>query len=191
VNPKIIAAAVILAIAVMAGCTGNPPNAQQLEQQQQTQDTQSLVNNMPIPHFNYSQERAALIAAERISANGTQTTSFFFNQGVRDPIFICPSIGMAIPDSAQLSNPTQIAPITSRWGGGATTLEQMDPFGVYTPSASTGTYVICVNAQGQEYLRRWEGFVDTITAPATWNSTTHTEQLTGAPTAQIKTRKTS
>ena len=66
----------------------------------------------------------------------------------------------------------------------------MDPFGVYAPVSSSGTYVICVNPQGQEYLRRWEGFVDTITAPAVWNYTTHTEQLVGAPTTPIKTKKT-
>ena len=100
---KITAIAGAAAVALtLAACTNSAPNAQQLEQQQQQQDTQALVNNQPIPHFNYSQERAALIAAEQISADGTQTTSFFFNQGVRDPIFVCPSIGEGIPDSAQL-----------------------------------------------------------------------------------------
>lgn len=187
---KIIALAGAAAVAALAlAACSSPPSAQQIEQQQQQQDTQALVNNQPIPHFNYSQERQALIVSEQISADGTQTTSFFFNQGVRDPIFVCPSIGEAIPDSAQLSNPDQITGVSSRYGGGHAEIPQMDPFGVYTPTSSTGTYVICVNAQGQEYLRRWEGFVDTITAPAVWNYTTHTEQLIGAPTAQIKTKK--
>src|SRR5260221_9885671 len=115
------AAAAVVAL-TLAACTNSPPNAQQVEQQQQQQDTAALVNNQPIPHFSYSQERAALIAAEAISANGTQTTSFFFNQGVRDPIFVCPSVGEGIPDSAQLSNPSQIVGVSSAFGGGSTDL---------------------------------------------------------------------
>ena len=183
-----VAGAAVAALAV-AGCSNHPATAQQLEQQQQQQDSQSLVTNQPVPHFNYSQERAALIEAETIAANGTQTTSFFFNQGVPDPIGSCPSIGLGIPDSAQLSNPQQVVGVSSKIGGGSTDLPQMDPFGVYSPSSSTGTYVDCVNGQGQEYLVRWEGFVETVTAPAKWNAATHSVQLIGAPSIKISTKK--
>jgi len=177
-------AATVTVLLTGAACTSQN-TGQALENKQQQQDTASLVNNQPIPHFNYSQERAALIEAETIAANGTATTSFFFNQGVADPIGSCPSIGLGIPDSAQLSNPQQV----NNTGNSTVTIGQMDPFGVYAPSSSTGTYVDCVNSSGQEYLVRWEGFVETVTAPAVWDTATHSVRLVGAPTVTIKTAK--
>ena len=178
-------AAVVVALSVTA-CT-NAPTVQQQEQNAQTSDTQSLDTNQPIPHYNYSQIRQTLIDAETISANGTQTTSFFFQMGDPDPVFTCPSLGMPVANTAQLSNPSQIAPISGKYGGGATTLPQEDPYGIYTPTTSTGTYVICVNSSGQPYLEYWEGDVMSVTSAATWDSTTHTIVVSGAPTAVIHT----
>lgn len=52
----------------------------------------------------------------------------------------------------------------------------------------TPTYVICVNASGKPYLQYWEGFVQSVTAPATWDYGTHTLKVTGAPSYVIKTK---
>lgn len=183
-----ILAGAVLAVLAVAGCNGQ--NAQQKEQAAQQADTSSLINNQPIPHFNWSQYRQTLIDAEQIAASGTQTTSFFFNQGVRDPIFSCPSLGLFIPVTSQLSNPEQITPVTSRWGGGHDILPQMDPFGAYTAPDATGTYVVCVNSSGKPYLFPWEGFVGSVTAPAVWDYGTHTVKVTGAPTFSVKTSPT-
>lgn len=186
-NRKTAARTALLVVAVAltaTACTGKP-NAQQAEQNAQTADTQSLEQSQPIPHYNYSQIRATAIDAETISADGTQTTSFFFQLGMQDPIFICPSLGEPVPNTAQLSNPEQIAPISGKYGGGATNLPQMDPNGIYAPSSSSGTYVICVNGSGAKYLQYWEGDVMTVTAAAVWDKDTHTVKVTGAPTAVI------
>jgi hypothetical protein len=193
-NSKIIASGAVLLIAAfaVAGCTsGNSaPSGQALENQQQKQDSTSLVNDQPIPHFNYSQIRQTLIDAETISSDGTQTTSFFFQMGDQDPVFTCPSLGMPVANTAQLSNPDQVINDTgssSPTGGAALTVGQMDPDGIYAPSASTGTYVICVNSSGQKYLEYWEGDVMTVTSGATWDSATHSLKVMGAPTAVIHT----
>ena len=188
-NLRTVAGAVVLIAAGLlatAGCTSSP-TVQQKEQNQQQSDTQSLDTNQPIPHYNYSQIRQTLLDAETISANGTQTTSFFFQMGDPDPVFTCPSLGMPVANTAQLSNPSQITPISGKYGGGATTLPQEDPYGIYTPTTSTGTYVICVNSSGQPYLEYWEGDVMSVTSAATWDSTTHTIVVSGAPTAVIHT----
>jgi hypothetical protein len=182
---SLLAAAAVAAL-TLAGCT-HGTSVQQQEQNAQTADTSSLEQSQPIPHFNYSQIRATAIDAETISANGTQTTSFFFQLGVQDPIFSCPSLGEPVANTAQLSNPEQIAPISGKYGGGATDLPQMDPNGIYAPSASSGTYVICINDTGGKYLQYWEGDVMTVTSAATWDRATHTLKVTGAPTAVIHT----
>lgn len=183
---RALALAAVLGLG-LAACSNSGNAGNQQEKQQQQQDTTSLESSQPLPHFNYSQERQALIVAESAAANGTQTTSFFFNQGVTDPIGSCPSIGLGVPDSASLSNPLQNDP---NFGGtGSAIIGQMDPDGIYAPTTSTGTFVNCVNSLGQEYLVRWEGFVYTVTGPAVWDKATHSVQLTGAPTMNIKTKR--
>jgi hypothetical protein len=180
-------AAPLVLVAALAGCTHNQ-SAQQREQSQQTSDTQSLEQSQPIPHYNYSQIRQTAIDAQDIAANGTQTTSFFFMMGNQDPIFSCPSLGEPVPNTAQLSNPEQIAPISGRYGGGATNLPQMDPDGIYATSSSSGTYVICVSGSGAKYLQYWEGDVMTVAAGATWDTAKHTLKVTGAPTSKVHTK---
>lgn len=182
-------AAVVVLLA--AGCSfggtsggGTQASANNKETQAQSQDSYNLINNQPVPVYKYSQMRATEIDVQDIQANGEDTTSFFFNQGVANPIMSCVSRGMPVPASAQLTNPSQI-----RWNSGGSggsygvagvTISQMDPTGVYTGD-TTGTNVLCINSKGQEYIQYWEGFVDAVSGPATWNSTTHQIQLLGAP----------
>lgn len=180
--------AAVIAAASLAGCTGSSSNGQQQENQQQQQDTTSLETSQPIPHYDYSQIRQTLIDAETISANGTQTTSFFFQMGDPDPVYSCPSLGEPVANTAQLSNPQQPYQGPVDTGADDPVVGQMDPDGIYAPTSSTGTYVICVNSAGQKYLQYWEGDVMTVSAAAEWNSATHSLQVIGAPTAAIHTK---
>jgi hypothetical protein len=177
------AALTVVAGLSVAACTPSTPSGQQAESKAQQQDTTALVNNQPIPHFTYSQIRQTLIDAETISADGTQTTSFFFQMGDQDPVFSCPSLGMPVANTAQLSNPQQLV----QGDNASVAISQMDPNGIYAPSSSTGTFVICVNSSGAKYLQYWEGDVMTVTSAATWDKTTHTLTVSGAPTAVIHT----
>jgi hypothetical protein len=183
------AAIAVTALCTASSCGGGTSNGQQQENKQQSQDTTSLEQSQPIPHYNWSQIRQTAIDAENIAANGTQTTSFFFMMGDQDPIFSCPSIGMPVANTAQLSNPQQVVTQDSQGNGitGSATVGQMDPDGVYAPSSSSGTYVICVNSSGADYLQYWEGDVMTVAAAAEWNTATHTLKVIGAPTAAIHT----
>jgi len=60
----------------------------------------------PVPQFDWSQIRQTLIDAQTAQAEATQTTSFFFNLGVVDPVFSCPSIGFPVAGTSQLTNPS-------------------------------------------------------------------------------------
>jgi hypothetical protein len=181
-----VAGAAVTACLMLAGCPSHP-NADMTEQNAQTAQQRIYDNNQPLPQYNWSLERQVLIDAQDSAARGDASTSFFFVQGVQDPVFICPSLGLGVPDTAQLSNPDQIAPISGRWGGGATVIGQMDPFGVYTPPTSEGTYVICV-INGRPTLQRAEEYVHTVMAPAVWDVASHQIKVTGTPSLVLNTK---
>lgn len=176
VGRKVLLVGVLLAIVVLAAGCGKKKGARAQEQQENTQAVSQLIHTQPVPQFDYSQLRQNMIELATAEAEGVQTTSFFFNQGVQEPIGSCPSIGYPIPASFSLTAPEQFVGS----GNGNLALPQAEPTGVY-PGDTTGTKVICVDAQGLAYAKYWEGFVDTETGPARWNPTTHTVELTGPP----------
>lgn len=180
-------ALIVAALVVAVTACATEGRAQSAERSQQEQSSIAMVNNQPLPVVTWSQLRQNLIEIEQSQATATQTTSFFFNQGIADPIWSCPSIGYAIPNTASLSNPTQV--IWTGSNGGVATGGQMDPNGVYTPTSSTGTYVVCVDNAGRGYAAYWEGFVLTVSGPAAWDREKHTATLTGAPTAKFSTSR--
>lgn len=194
ISGKKAAISVLLGALLVSGgvgigaCSYSVPTGQQAENNQQDQSTQDLVNNQPLPHFTYSQMRQNLTEIETAQATGVQTTSFFFNQGVADPMDSCPSIGVPIAASASLSNPHRVDKHSATDGGNAV-IDQMDPNGVYTPPSTTGTYVVCVDATGTAYTNYWEGFVQTVFAPARWNTTTHKIELIGPPSFKFSKSK--
>ncbi len=171
------AAAVAVAAVVVAACTGSATSSNKAETKQA--DYGQLVRNQPLPQFVRSQERQNLIEIETARARGVQSTTFFFNFGIRDPNQSCPSIGAPIASTTELSNPDQLA----RTGGQYSVdgvISQMDPTGVY-PGDSAGTWTLCVDAQGQPYANYWEGSVQTVFAPAVWDYGTHALKITGSP----------
>lgn len=173
--------------ALILGACGNNGVSKGAGQEHQVaaQQLQTFDQTQPIPSFTSSQLRQNLIELETAQANTTQTTSFFFNLGVADPIQSCPSIGFPIAADTQLTNPNQI--VRQGFGGGNYAdgvIGNIDPTGVYT-GQTTGTYVICISDQGQAYANYWEGYVQTVTGPARWNSITHHVELVGPPSAKF------
>jgi hypothetical protein len=142
-----------------------------------------LNDAQPVPEFRWSQIRQNLIEITHAQAQTTQTTSFFFNLGVPDPISVCPSIGFPIPSTAQLTNPEQAARVGGA-GGERFVIAQAEQTGIYTGD-STGTYVICVDAQGAAYAQYWEGFVSAVAGPAEWDPDADQIRLIGPPSFQF------
>jgi len=174
---------------ILAACgNGSPSNQTSAVKNDQSVSANALVQLQkaePTPLYTYSQLRATLIAVETAQATTTQTTTFFFNQGVTNPTMSCPSIGFPLAADTQLTNPQQIVEDPYPNGGASVPIPQVDPTGVYT-GASTGTYVVCVNPSGHTYIDYWEGFVQTVSGPAVWsNGSIH---LTGPSTVNIRTK---
>lgn len=173
--------AVGLAVAACSGSAGSGGNA--AESATSRQDLSTFEQVQPAPHFPYSDIRQTMIDVQASQALGEQTTSFFFNMGSRDPYFSCPSKGDPVPNTSQLTNPDQIQTTTVPYqGGAAVTTGNIDPNGLYAPSASDGTNVMCLTVSGTPYLVYAEGPVTTFNAPAHWDYTTHQPVVSGAPT---------
>ena len=181
-----IAAAGILGLS-LAACSSGSTAGTNVEQHQSNDQLTQYTKSQPIPYFKWSLERQILIDAEVASAQGDQSTSFFFNFGVQDPIFVCTSLGQAVPDSAQLSNPEQVVGNKQNKvlpSGQWTTLPQMEPFGIHTSPSSVGTYAICI-INGKPVLQRAEETVHTVMAPAKWDESTHRIVVVGNPTSDV------
>ena len=185
-------ASAAVAVLGLAACNGNTTSSgQSSENNTSNQDLYTYQQAQPAPHFPYSVIRQELISIEAAQAVGEQTTSFFFNQGSADPIFSCPSIGDPVPNTAELTNPSKVQ---TAWGNGpsSVTVGNIDPNGIYAPTNSTGTNVMCVNSGGTQYLAYWEGFVYTVNGSAHWDSSSHSVVVTGAPnmpTCSVVTEK--
>ncbi len=184
--------AILLAGSLTAACstdsgTTTPPPAPQSDINTSNNIEQQFLKDQPIPNFNgHSDIRAELTQIEAIQALGEQTTTFMFNQGVRNPVAYCPSEGLPVPASAELSNPSTIFDDQNVGGGynlnggQSDVIPNMDPNGIY-PGVTTGTYALCTDQAGGTYAFYWEGFDGAVSAPAVWNNATGQIQVTGAP----------
>lgn len=176
-----IAGAVALTLGLSA-CEGDGNNVQANDQKKAASQLDIYQKNQPVPLFDWSQYRATLIDILNAQVHGQVTTSFFFNQGVDNPIHTCPSIGFPVPTTAQLTNPDQ----AFDWHETSAVLPQPEQSGVYTGDSS-GTYAVCVAPSGQKYIKYWEGFIDTVGAPAHWEPGKGIV-LDGDPTVKVTTK---
>jgi hypothetical protein len=176
-----VAAGAALTLSVAACNSGNSQNASIVSSENTGVET-TMDNNQPAPVFDHSDIRATAIEIEAIQALGENTTSFAFLPGVKDPIWSCPSLGEPVASDDEITNPQQVDPNTDPGQNNSTslTLPNMDPNGVYEGD-STGTYVLCVNSQGVAYAHYWEGYIDAVSGPATWDASTGQVVVTGAP----------
>lgn len=179
---KLGLAGIAIAIAATAGC-GSHNNATTNDQSQTDSQLQRYQANQPTPTFDWSQYRQTVIDVESAEVHGVATTTFFYNMGSQKPISSCPSLGFPVAVTAQLTNPTQI-----QWGTNASgVVNQSEPNGVYTGDSS-GTYVVCIAPGGAKYMTYWEGDVNTVGGPATWNPQTEQVEITGPPTVKVNTK---
>ena len=180
------AAGLAAAVAVSATACTQAQNSGAASEAVQSNQIQTHYQAVQPPYeaTGVSEYRANLNAAEATQTLGINTTSFFFNLGQNAPFFSCPSHGGAVPNTAQLTNPDQIQPDPNQ-AAGSVVIGNMDPNGVYSPTSSSGTYVMCVNSAGLEYLVYWEGDVLQVNGNAAWDQSLNGGKggirVTGAP----------
>lgn len=171
-NAAAITAVVAVCALGSAACMssgGGGPSGQSLEQSSSNNSQTIAEKTLPAPTFSYSEGRWVLTEAEASIALGVATTSFVFQQGDPNPVESCPSIGYPVANTAQLTNPQKVVtdPNVNQYGQD-NVVGNMDPYQYYTPNASQGTYVLCVNRQGGQYLLYAEPNVIAVAGSAQW-----------------------
>lgn len=179
-NRKIIILALVLGVA-LTGCD-DKQTANQTERATVARNQKRLVVAQPPPEFNWSQIRQNLIDIQQAQGQTTATTTFFFNQGVVNPVKSCASIGFPIPATYQLTNPEAMA---TKYQS-PYTLPQQDTTGVFSGDTSA-TYVICLDDSGKGRITYWEGFVQTETGEARWDREQGLIVSVGKSSAQVNT----
>lgn len=174
---KIIIAIAVLGAFLLAACEDGGSEAAKQDEEVSEEILADLQKAHPVPKFDRSQLRQNLVEIISAQADTTQTTTFFFNYGVTDPVFECPSIGFPIPATSQLTSPEQTE---SRRDRGMVAVPQVEPTGIYTGDTAA-TYVICIDANGDAFAHYAEEFVSSVAAPATWDTETKRITLIGSP----------
>jgi len=110
----------------------------------QVSNQQGIYNaHEPIPTYQYSNERAALIQIlnQRTTGSLNTWTVWYSNNGT--PLGMCASKGYPIPYSTELTNPLQVE--NGGTSSAVTSVGQMDPQGTYPSSNTLATWVLCID----------------------------------------------
>jgi len=184
--------AAIALVASLAACSSESeaPDANAKDATSSAKILKKAQTAQPVPEFDWSQIRQTLIDAQTAQAESTQTTSFFFNLGVTDPVFTCPSIGFPVAGTSQLTNPQQLSEKYLGWSGTFNTgvIAQIDPNQIYSGDTDA-TFALCVGPGGKPYLHHAEETVHAVAGPAEWDYAKHRIVITGAPTFSPKVKK--
>lgn len=178
----VVALLAVVTVASLAGCTAATSSVAD-DQKATNNQLNTFEQVQPIPKNTYSQYRQTVIDVEQAEIHGVATTTFFYNLGSNVPLKSCPSIGFPVAATAQLTNPQQIAWATNNGNVEADPIAQAEPNGVYTGD-SQGTYVVCVQSNGDKRIDYWEGSVETEGGSATYDP--QSGQITNSGSTTVK-----
>lgn len=143
-----------------------------------------LQKSQPIPLFDWSAIRQTLIDVETVQANGVATTTAFYLEGI-GLVAWCPSAGLPVPSTYQLSNSTQYVDLPDDSTSEKYPIDQGEPTGVYV-GPTTGTYTICLDDNGKGFAHYWEGYTASDSGLVAYPDDLRLT-LTGDPTYQFET----
>jgi len=193
----------ILGLIVVAACTSSSQGAGVRAENNVSNTIQDHYNEVQplLQPTGKSEYRQVLTFVEASRILGLNTYTFFLRKGGQGgPMFECPSLGTAVPNTAELSNPEQIVRTPNSGNDPAwLTLPNMDPDGVHPPPDSAGTNVECVFRNGKPYMVMSEPDVLQINvSSAHWDASAYGGQggivITGAPqmpVCQVRTTQVS
>lgn len=139
--------ALVIALLLVAACTGSSNSTSQ-EQTVVNAQQQQYNKAQPIPFYDFSLQRQALIDIYNSQNQNSQTWDVITSYSGQF-LFQCEAVGWPIPAAAQLSNPSQVVGVPGPWSGYISgTVGQAEPNGIYTGNTQ-GTYILCARPDGK------------------------------------------
>lgn len=122
--------------------------SQEREDQKAVQEQQAQYSKaQPVPQFDHSLERAAMINLYTLRNKTVSTfTVWRSDMGVIEGY--CPSMGFGIPYDMSLTNPLQMIHGCKSGGCGVTSIGQAEPNGVFSSQNTSATWAMCINSDG-------------------------------------------
>ena len=147
---KKLLAAFIAVVLVVAACGAQQTSSTSQEQNVVNSQQDQYNKAQPIPFYDYSLQRQALIDIYNSQNQDSQTWDVVTSYSGQF-LFQCEAVGWPIPADSQLSNPLQVvvgdsAGSSSNYAYG--TVGQAEPNGIYTGNTQ-GTYILCSRPDGK------------------------------------------
>jgi len=130
---------VFVVLFTLSACTATADTRERDEVQTQQELYRTT---QPIPYFEWSLQRHLMIELYKNQNQAVATWSYVWDQLRGKVSWQCASVGYPIPGGTQLTNPEQLAYSKDA------VIPQAEPNGLFSPTTSSGTYVMCVNEDG-------------------------------------------
>lgn len=149
-KPIISIAALALLGVSLVGCGEYTPSSDEAQREQQEQILREGSAQTGMPNIKNFRERKLLKQIlEMRDQDGLVTYTYTVSETTGRPVFLCNSIGYAIPAATQYTNPQK----TDYYSTGSVTLPQADPNGLFSPDNAEGSWVMCSDPNGSGKTR--------------------------------------
>jgi hypothetical protein len=140
-KPFIALASIALLSVTLVGCEEyrDSDDTQRSQQERILQEGTAQTGMPAIKNFRERKLLKQII--EMRDQDGLVTYTYTVPETTGRPVFLCNSIGYAIPAATQYTNP-------EKYEYTGTTLPQAEPNGLYSPSSAEGSWVMCTDPNG-------------------------------------------
>ena len=130
-----------------SNCSGTP-TAERADAEAVNDQQTHYRSVQPVPFFDYSLQRNVYTQIYT-ATNEARSTYTVVESVTGETKFHCPSVGYGIPADVSLTNPVQGVHPRNSGAGGATSIEQAEPNGLFSSKNTDGTWVLCVTSTGE------------------------------------------
>ena len=146
-KPFIALASIAVLGVALVGCSEFTPSSDEVQQEQQERILKEGNAQTGMPAIKNFRERKLLKQMiEMRDQEGLVTYTYTVPETTGRPVFFCNSIGYGLSAATQYTNPQKIENPPSI--AGYYVIPQADPNGLYSPSSTEGTFVVCADPNG-------------------------------------------
>jgi hypothetical protein len=144
-KPFIAIASIAVLGVTLTGCAESSDDKQRVQQERMLQEGTAQTGMPAIKNFRTRKLMKQII--EMRDQDGLVTYTYTVPETTGRPVFLCNSVGYAIPAATQYTNPEKYV------GTAGAILPQADPDGLFSPDSAEGSWVMCTDPSGNGKTR--------------------------------------